>query len=168
MKTIGFAIIIFTILIAFACNNQKNKNLGVTASIADKAISNKKINDNSAKTEKKELTSCEYLVREILTTSPRYRQLTKGLYKAILKNGGLSFGISLDGSPNPTQDKSLMYSKTYDFTLYEMYPDRQLNTARFSYDPKKKQLYEYDIIADQLMPIAFDKNLLLNNENVCK
>jgi len=74
----------------------------------------------------------------------------------------------MEGSPNPRQDKTWSYSKTYDFTLYEMYPDRQLNTARFSFNPEDKLLYEYDEVHDQLKPIAFDRELLKKYEALCK
>jgi hypothetical protein len=110
---------------------------------------------------KKELPKRVKIITEILTTSPRYKQLTKGLNEAVVKNGGQFFGISLEGSPYPRIDKSWNYSKTYDFTLYEMYVERQLNTARFSFDPVNKQLYELDEVHEILVPIEFDRSLLL-------
>jgi hypothetical protein len=166
--TIRITVIVFSILAAFACNNQQSKQAEDNASAVRKLPSEKPIIKKPDKTEQKELKPCEYLVTEIVTTSPRYKQLTKGLYKAVVKNGGLSFGISLEGSPNPRQDKAWSYSKTYDFTVYETYSDRQLNTARFSFNPNNKQLYEYDAANDQLKPIAFDKNLLLKYDALCK
>ncbi len=168
MKTIRITVIVFSILAAFACNNQQSKKVEDDASAVNKLPSEKSNIKKIDKTEQKEFKPCENLVTEILTTSPRYRQLTKGLYKAVVKNGGLNFGISLEGSPNPKQDKAWSYSKTYDFTVYEMYPDRQLNTARFSFNPNNKQLYEYDAAHDQLKPIEFDRNLLLKYETLCK
>jgi hypothetical protein len=164
MKTIRITVIVFSILAAFTCHNQQSKKAEVDASAVRKLKSEKSIIKKIDKTEQKELEPCEYLVKEILTTSPRYRQLTKGLYKAVVKNGGLSFGISLEGSPNPKQDKAWSYSKTYDFTVYEMYTDRALNTARFSFNPNNKQLYEYDEAHNKLKPIEFDTNLLLKYE----
>ena len=151
---------------AFCGNNPQSKKAAQDTSAVKKPIS---VNPQSKeKAERKELNPCEDLVKEILTTSPRDKQLTKGLNKAVVKNGGLSFGITLEGSPNPTQDKAWSYSKTYDFTVYEMYTDRQLNIARFSFNPKNKQLYEYDEVHDQLKPIEFDRKLLLKYEALCK
>jgi len=167
-------------LVALTCNNQrrekaKDSNSAVKTQTSEKLISKKidKIDEKLiikklVKSVQKEFNPCENIVAEILTTSPRYKQLTKGLYEAIVKNGGLSFGISLEGSPNPRQDKAWSYSKTYDFTVYEMYTDRQLNTARFTFNPNNKQLYEYDAVHDRLIPIEFDRNLLLKYEALCK
>jgi len=168
MKIIRITIIVFFILAAFACHNQQSKKAEGNAIATGKPTSEKSINKKTNKTEIKEFKPCEYLVTEILTTSPRYKQLTKGLNEAVVKNGGLSFGISLVGSPNLRHDKAWRYSKTYDFTVYEMYTDRQLNTARFSFNPNDKQLYEYDAVHDQLKPIEFDRSLLLKYEEVCK
>jgi hypothetical protein len=93
--------------------------------------------------------------------------LTKGLAEAVLKNGGLYFGLALEGSPDPRQDSAMSYSKTYNYTLYEMYPDRQLNTSRFIFNPGNKQLYEYDPVHDQLTAINYAKNLLLQLDTGC-
>lgn len=138
--------IILTILVAFTCNSKKNKK----------------------DTLKTEIRTHESIVKEILTTSPRYKQLTEGLYEVVVKNGGTSIGISLDGSPDPKKDRAGSYSKTYDFTLYEMYSERRMNTTRFSFNPDNKQLYEYDAVNEQLNPIEFDKNLLLEYEGLLK
>ena len=98
---------------------------------------------------------------EILMTSPAYLKKTKGLYEAIVKNGGTSFGISVEGSPNPKKDKAIDYSKTYDFSLHESYSDRMPVIASYTFDPTKKQLYQYDPVEGELNPIAFDKKLIV-------
>ncbi|RBQ04554.1 hypothetical protein [Pedobacter miscanthi] len=98
---------------------------------------------------------------KIVETSPRCKQLTKGLYERIVKNGGTSYGIMLESSPNPKTDPSNGYSKTYDFNLHESYADRMPVIARFVFDPKKQQLYEDDVVNAQLVVIPFDKKLLL-------
>ncbi|GGH08029.1 hypothetical protein [Pedobacter zeae] len=97
---------------------------------------------------------------KIVETSPRYRQLTKGLYERIVKNGGTSYGIMLESSPNPKTDLSEAYSENYHFNLHESYADRMPIIARFVFDPKKQQLYEEDVANDKLIAIAFDKKLL--------
>jgi hypothetical protein len=155
-------------LAVFACNNQQSKKADDNSSAVSKPASEKPIRKKTEKTGQKDIKPCENLVKEILTTSARYKQLTKGLNKAVIKNGGLYFGVNLEGSPNRGQDKAWSYSKTYDFTIYEMYTDRQLNTARFSFNPENKQLYEYDAVHDQLKPIEFDRNLLPKYETLCK
>ena len=135
--------LIFSILIAFACNRKEGKK--------------NKVKPNR-----------ESIAQEILTTSPRYKELTKGLYDVVIKNGGSSIGISLEGSPDTQNNKGGSYSTTYDFTLFEMYTERRMNTTRFSFNPEKKQLYEYDAVNDELNPIDFDKNLLIEFENFNK
>jgi hypothetical protein len=180
MKTGKIIIFVFSMLTAFACNTQQSKRVNdKTSSIKNPAsekstikkidnINEKSTNKSIEISEPNELKSCESLVKLILTTSPRYIQLTKGINEKVMKNGGLSYGISLEGSPNPRKDKAWRYSKTYDFTVYEMYIDRQLNTARFIFDPNNKKLYEYDAVQDQLKLIEFDTNLLLKLETFCK
>ncbi|MGN7988053.1 hypothetical protein ACTJKC_11975 [Pedobacter sp. 22226] len=98
---------------------------------------------------------------KIVETSPRCKQLTKGLYERVVKNGGTSYGIMLESSPNPKTDPSQEYSKTYNFNLHESYTDRMPVVARFVFDPKKQQLYEDDVVNAALVAIPFDKKLLL-------
>jgi len=155
-------------MVVIACNNQQSKKTEVDSTAVRKTPSEKLITKKTDKTEPVEFKPCDSLVTLLVTTSPRYKRLTKGLYKAVVKNGGLSFGIRLEGSPNPRQDKSWSYSRTYDFTVYEKYTDRDVNTARFSFNPSNKQLYEYDEVFDKLKPIEFDRNLLLKYDTLCK
>lgn len=159
--------IVFLVLVAIACNNQPAKN-GEKNGTTDSNLNDKPDLKKTEKTVEKDQKPCELLVTEILTTSPRYAELTKGLQEAIEKNGGQSFGISLEGSPNSDENAEWSYSKTYDFALYEVYPDRQLNTARFSFDPSNKQLYERNEVNDNLEAIDFDKNLLKKFDTFCK
>ncbi|WP_406825345.1 hypothetical protein [Pedobacter sp. KACC 23697] len=98
---------------------------------------------------------------KIVETSPRCKQLTKGLYERVVKNGGTSYGVMLESSPNPKTDPSQEYSKTYNFNLHESYTDRMPVIARFVFDPKKQQLYEDDVVNAKLVAIPFDKKLLL-------
>jgi hypothetical protein len=168
MKTLRITIILFSLLVIYSCHNQHGRKAEGDTPVVRKLNSEKFIIKKPDKTEQKELESCESLVKEILTCSPRYRQLTKGLNEAVVKNGGLSFEMILEGSPKPKPDKAWRYSKTYDFTVYEMYTDRALNTASFSFNPENKLLYEYDATHNQLKSIAFDRNLLLKFESLCK
>lgn len=173
MRTIKIAFILISMQFVLACNQPgktpENSAPGIRKQSPEKAIVSKpdhiepkELNTKELNT--KELNINELLVKEILTTCPRYRQLTKGLRKAVIKNGGQSFGVRLEGSPNPKKDKAWSYSKTYDYTIYEMYPNRQLNIARFSFNPKNNQLYEYDAVLDQLQPIVFNRNLLIQSK----
>jgi hypothetical protein len=156
----NIAIVLF-LLIAFSCSHQQNKKDENEDVLARKQTYEKLISNKIDSKGLIELLTREKVVREIVTTSPRYKQLTKGLYEAVVKNGGLSYGISLEGSPNPRIDKTWSYSETYDFTLYEMYEERQYNTVRFSFDPICKLLYEHDEVLEKLVPIEFDRSLLL-------
>ncbi|WP_293786296.1 hypothetical protein [uncultured Pedobacter sp.] len=97
---------------------------------------------------------------KIVETSPRCKQLTKGLYERVVKNGGTSYGIMLESSPNPKTDPSQSYSQNYNFNLHESYTDRMPILARFVFDPKRQQLYEEDVVNNKLIAIDFDKKLL--------
>ncbi|TCD04621.1 hypothetical protein EZ449_16870 [Pedobacter frigidisoli] len=99
---------------------------------------------------------------KIVETSLRCKSLTKGLFERIIKNGGTSYGVMLETSPNPKTYPSQGYSATYNFNLHESYSDRMPIIARFVFDPKKKQLYEEDTANDKLIPISFNKNLLVS------
>ena len=118
--------------------------------------------------ENRGLKTCVDVVMEILTTSPTFLKETKGLDEAIVKNGGTSFGITIEGSPNPKSDDALDYSKTYDFNLHETYSDHMPVIARFTFNPTNRQLYEYDIAEDKLKPIDFNRNLLLKFNELCR
>ncbi|WP_316801719.1 hypothetical protein [Pedobacter nototheniae] len=98
---------------------------------------------------------------KIVQSSAKYKQYTKGLYERVVKNGGQSFGLMLESSPNPKADLAQSYSKTYDFNLHESYEDRMPVIARFVFDPVKKQLYEDDVANTTLVPITFDRKLLV-------
>ena len=102
------------------------------------------------------------IAEEILTTSPKFLKMTAGLTERIIKNGGTSFGISLESMPDSEDDAS------YVFELHESYPDRSVRIAEFSFDVKKKQLYFYDRSEDAWMATAFDKKLLLKLEKIVK
>ena len=117
--------------------------------------------------EYREVKTCVDVVMEILVTSPTFLKETKGLEEAIVKNGGTSFGITIEGSPNPQNDGALDYSKTYDFNLHETYSDRMPVIARFTFNPMDRQLYEYVVAEDKLNPIDFNRNLLLKFNDLC-
>jgi len=168
MKTTIKIILVFSLLAFFACDNQPSGSRNNPNSAEKKTPSDQPVNTEKNTTKVSDFPPCESIITEILTTSPRYQQLTKGLYQAVLKNGGSSFGVGLEGSPNPDKDNAWSYSKTYDFTIYEVYPDRRLNTARFTFDPHTNQLYEYDVVNDRLTPIEFDRSLLFMVNKVCK
>jgi len=93
---------------------------------------------------------------------------TKGLNKAIVKNGGTSFGITVEGSPNPKKDNALDYSENYEFNLHETYSERTTVITRFKFKPSDRKLYEYDAAEDKLNPIDFNKKLLTKFDGNCK
>jgi len=134
---------------------------------SDDLTDKNRTNQGEAK-ENRELKTCVDVVMEILVTSPTFLKETKGLDEAIVKNGGTSFGITIEGSPNPQNDGALDYSKTYDFNLHETYSDRMPVIARFTFNPENRQLYEYDVAEDKLNPIDFNRNLLLKFNELCK
>lgn len=168
MKILIIGLFAFAVLLASACNNHQGKRTEVDSTFVKDLTYEKPGFKGTYKTAQVEPDLCDSIATEILTTSPRYKELTKGLNKAIVKNGGLSFGFRLERSPNNKQDSSLSYSKTYDFAFYEVYTDRELNTARFSFNPNSKQLYEYDEVNNQLEPIEFDRDLLAEYDTLCR
>lgn len=106
------------------------------------------------------------MVKSILVSSPRYKQITLGLTDSIIKNGGDSFGISLQGSPYPKIDQAWGYSKNYDLTIYELYPERRLPRAYFMFDPKTEKLYEIDLTTQTPVSIDFNRDLLLKFDSL--
>ena len=167
MRTIIIIAIALSILSTFACDKQQRGELKVDSIVIREPTCEKSAMKNSYQADSKEINLCDSIVKEILTTSPRYKKLTKRLNRAVERNGGLSFGIRLDGSPNPGHISPWTYSRTYDFTLYEMYTDRKLNTAYFSFDPDIQQLCERDAVNGQLKPIEFDRGLLPKYQALC-
>lgn len=154
------------LIVLFSCHKKETIKTSVEAdtkkSIAKDTIEpeqNNKISDT---------VTCIDVVLDILTTAPSYVEGTKGLYEAVVKNGGTSIGITVEGSPNPKIDKARDYSENYILSLHETYPDRMPTIARYSFDPSKNELYEYDIAEDSLIPISFNKDLLLKFRKVCK
>jgi hypothetical protein len=120
------------------------------------------------KSNEKQINNCLDVVMKIVTTSPLYLKKTKGLNDAVVKNGGTGFGLMLEASPDPETDGASEFSETYDINLHESYPDRMVVIARFTFNPKEKQLYEYDEIEDKYTPIEFDKELMPHIEWYCK
>ena len=159
-------LLLLALIITFSCHKTetiktppKINTEKTTAKDTIKPVSTKNISDS---------ITCIDVVLEILRTAPSYVEGTKGLYEAVVKNGGTSFGITVEGSPNPKRDNALDYSETYELNLHETYPDRMPTIARYTFDPSKNELYEYDTANDSLMPIAFNKNLILKYNKICK
>lgn len=111
---------------------------------------------------------CIDVVMEILTTSPTYLEETEGLNEAVVKNGGTGLMVEVEGSPNPESDYALGFSNTYDFCLLENYPDHSPTIARFTFNPTDRQLYKFDDLEDELIPIEFNRNLLVKLNEVCR
>lgn len=168
MKTfIGF-ILMSALLIPIACNGNKSKSNTanpVAAEQKDK-IEDKTANKVEDKIEDKELKTCLDVVVEIVTTSPFYLE-KKALEKEIIKNGGRGIGFTIEGSPDPESDGALEKSKTYDFNICEIYPDKNTSIVRITFDPKKKKLYKYDIIEDKHITIDFNRDLLKLLDELC-
>lgn len=135
--------------------------------ITDKNISERqKKHENDFK--KKRAEKCLDIVMEILTTSPAYKKKTEGLLEAIIKNGGNSYGLMLISSPNPEEDEAIEFSETYEISLHESYTDRMPAIGCFQFDPKTRQLGEYDFVSDSYIPIDFDRSLLKELASPCK
>jgi hypothetical protein len=116
---------------------------------------------------KKMPANCTDIVLEILMTSPTFKKMTIGLKERVVKNGGSSYGVSLEGSPDPERSAAQAYSNTYDFNLHETYPDHSPVIARFSFNELEQKLYEYNVIDDTYVSIEFDKRLLMKFNQTC-
>jgi len=156
------SIFFLTTITLVSCKQKPKETLQNKIIVVEpKCIANNVSTDgNNLSLKPKPIQSRLQIVTEILTTSPCYQQLTKGMNNAIRKNGGQSFGLELEGSPFPKEDKADAFSQTYDFLVYENYPNRQLNSNRFTFNPENKRLFEYDPVLDEQKPIAFNKKLL--------
>lgn len=169
MKIIRFhSLVLAGLLFTSSCTEQPKKEtlkndtlVTATAVLPSKTSKLDTVSPVSTKT-------CSQIAYLILTTSPRYKSLTNGLKERIIKNGGTSFYISYEGSPYSKIDSATNYSKTYDYSIHENYPDHAPLIASFTFDPAKKQLFEYNVAQDSLIPAAFDKTLLADLGKACK
>lgn len=159
-----FIILLYLSIAMCACNNDNSKKKDRVAEVGKQAV--EKPISKEPEYYEQEPDAIESLVTTILKTSPRYLQLTKGLQKRLVENGGLYFDVYLEKSPERSEGMKGIYSETYDFTLFEMYEERQLNTSRFSFNPERKQLFEYDIATDSFVAIAFDTTLLFTYDSL--
>lgn len=167
IQLFGLLIIILTV----SCNNSNSNNINSDDTSTKKVmtVESDDLTDNIISTpELSQSNPCLDIAMEILTTSPAYLKKTKGLYEAVVKNGGTSFGITVEGSPNPKEDDALNFSENYDFNLHETYPDHSPVIARFTFNTSEKKLYEYDVAENKLVPIEFDSKLLMKFDKICE
>jgi hypothetical protein len=152
MKKIQFHSLVFACLLLFVSCTQKKQERKEEIVKTDTAVS---------------INPCSEIVYEILTTSKNYKNVTDGLRERVLKKGGTSFGLVCEGSPTPKSDGAARYSKTYDYSVYEYYPDDSVIIARYIFDPVKKQLFDNEPVMHDIFPIAFNKDLLLKLDKSC-
>lgn len=100
------------------------------------------------------------VIRRLLTTAPKFLEMTEGFNDRIIQNGGMGYEINLKASPDSVITKAWRQDTVYEFGLYASYPDRIQLYNTFIFDPKKKQLFEWDVVNDTLIPIKFDRSLL--------
>jgi hypothetical protein len=165
MRFIKIIAILYLFIAAYSCNYKKKNT---KEDLVNSKVENKTTEKYIIKESKQDGKEKLQLIELMLTTSPRYIELTAGLKKKIVKNGGLDFGIFLERSPQETMRKEGRYSKTYDFTFYEIYEERRLNTFRFSFNPENKTLFEHSILKDSLVPIEFNRSLLHKYDSLNK
>jgi ketosteroid isomerase-like protein len=120
-------------------------------------------------TEDNRPTKCITVALKILESSPEFIKITDGLAERIIKNGGTSYGYRIEGSPNPKEDEADDYSKNYEFSLHESYPDRAPVIAIYAFDPIRKKLFQYDESEGEYsIPLTFDEKWLKKFEKICK
>jgi len=160
---------LLTIFFLTSCNNNQNrKENGYNPKLTNKIQADSNNTKQTIGKGEKKFNTCLDVVFEILTTSPTYLKKTKGLNEAIVKNGGNSFGITVEGSPNPKKDDAMEYSENYEFNLHETYSERTTVITRFKFNLSDRKLYEYDAAEDKLNPIDFDQKLLVKFDEICK
>jgi hypothetical protein len=161
MKIITLKPLIALLLFAFsACQN--NPNLITThKSVVIDTLKNKQIAAQVKNIKPATYTNKADIVEQIVTTSPTFLKMTEGLAALVVKNGGTSFGVSMESSPNMEISGTDDQANTYIFELHESYPDRNVTIARFSFDPKKRQLFRYNGVNDTWTAIDLDKRWLV-------
>ncbi|NJK96049.1 MAG: hypothetical protein HC830_02015 [Bacteroidetes bacterium] len=163
---IALNLLLILLLISCGTGNKPTNSEGEDTLTSGSPVATKA--DTSLKGIVKETNQfCGSLAIEILKSSDRYTELTAGLIEAVKKNGGNGVGVKLDKSPSPEKDKAFSYSTRYEMEVSENYPDRQVNIAHFVFDPKKKQLFEYNVVQDQMVEIDFDTGLLNQTAQYC-
>lgn len=167
-------IIYFFILVLFlgifSCsqavkNNDEPKRIETSKAITERVKEPKPIPEIKPIIETK---NCVEIIFEIIETSTHFLEKTKGLTDKIIKNGGTSYGLMLEGSPNPIDDDAENESETYDFNLHETYPDHSPIICRYSFNLAKKQLFLYDPAEDEFIEIEFDKKRMKSFNKSCQ
>ena len=148
----------FPILIMLtSCQNVETHTTKTQASetpeVADSTLEKQVLADEKQALPAKEQDKQADIAEQIVTTSPTFLKMTKGLAQRIVKNGGTSFGISLESSPDEKNN-------SYHFELHESYPDRSVTFARFFFNVEKQELTLYNGVEDVWKPIAFDRKWL--------
>lgn len=104
-------------------------------------------------TEEEEADFDEFsLIMDQLIGSSYIIKKTEGLYDRIVANGGSGFDFALEGCPNQERYGCMEYSETYDFHMFEVYPDRIVTIDRFSYIPETGNFMLYDVVNDTYVP----------------
>lgn len=165
MKILG---IIILLIILISCNTNNTNKLPATSEDTSSLMNTGDSTYTESTRDSSSVKLCGDLVKEILRSSPRYKKLTNGLLEAVKKNGGKSVDISLDKSPDPGTDNAMVSSPNYEMQVSENYTNRQVNVAHFVFDPQKQQLYEYDVVKDQLVIVEFNRDLLMDSKDFCK
>jgi hypothetical protein len=165
MKTILILGIALFALIIFAFNNQHIKTMTINKSSNEEPVSDDSL---ILAPPQYDSNSIEFIVNEMLVTSPRFRQLTKESDKVLVKQGELPYGIKLEASPNKNQNRISKISRSYDFKFCETGTDRKLKTYYFSFNPDNRQLYEYDEANNRLKSLKYNRNLLAKYDALCK
>jgi hypothetical protein len=118
------------------------------------------ISDKSNFVTKKIDSACIRAVEDILISSPKFIELTKGLSERVIRNGGSGYFLLLENSENIETNKSLQNSTFLKYSLREDYLERAIPIAWFIFDTNKLILYEEDMETGKLIQISFDKKLL--------
>ena len=120
MKSIGKIVCAFLVLIMFSCQNGEansdKKSELQKIEVVDSTLEKQELVDEKQALPAKKQDKQADIAEQIVTTSPTFLKMTKELAQRIVKNGGTSFGISLESSPDENDN-------SYQFELHESYPD---------------------------------------------
>jgi len=148
-----YAILVFSI---FACKGKKYNDFG--NEILEDKISYLQAND----------PGCKGAVLKLVLSSQKVQSLLSSVDETVKKNGGTGHGFVLDASPHPQADGITKESDKYEFSVHEIFPDMHSVVAQFSYNPVKKELYQFGPLNNVNTIIDYDTSFLRNIARACQ
>ncbi|MBK8712781.1 MAG: hypothetical protein IPL97_13095 [Niastella sp.] len=147
-----YAILFFSLI---ACKSKKYNDFG-----------NEILEDNISYLQPNE-PGCKGAVLNLVLSSKKVQDLLSSIDETVKKNDGTGHGFVLDGSPHPQSDGITKQSEKYEFSVHEIYPDMHSVVAQFSYNPVKKELYQFGPLNNVNTIIDYDTSFLRKIDEAC-